>query len=135
PPLYRFIGYFSKKLNHDTQQSINNFSCLSILPPFAQYHEYNQLLIAFIYYLIRSNTSTNLACCSPARPLDNTTLFIFHIYCLDVIFDYINNANQTSITLDTLARQTSIHPRDILSSLYSKNLILPCSIDKTSIYL
>ncbi|CAF1246888.1 unnamed protein product [Adineta steineri] len=135
PPLYRFIGYFSKKLNHDTQQSINNFSCLSILPPFAQYHEYNQLLIAFSYYLIRSNTSTNLACCSPARPLDNATLFIFHIYCLDVIFDYINNANQTSITLDTLARQTSIHPRDILSSLYSKNLILPCSIDKTSIYL
>ena len=55
-----------------------------------------------------------------------------------MIYGYINkqglNSNKT-ITLDTLARQTFIHPRDILSSLYTNGFIIPHSIDKSSVYL
>jgi hypothetical protein len=39
------------------------------------------------------------------------------------------------VPLDTLARQTSIHPRDILSTLYINGFVVPHSIDKSSVYL
>jgi len=125
-------------LNQHTQQLINNLSCLFILPRFAQDQQYNQLLIAFSYSLIRSNASTNLIYSSPARPLDNLTLNAFRIYWRDILFAYIINHNHSSIkslALDTFARQTSIHPRDILSSLYSYGFIVPHPTDKSSVYL
>ncbi|CAF0992993.1 unnamed protein product [Rotaria sp. Silwood1] len=138
PSLYRFIGYFSKQANQHVQQSINNLSCLFILPPFAQHQEYNQLLIAFSYFLIRSNASENLIYSSPARPLNIISLSAFQIYWRDIVLAYIINHNPSSIktiTLDTLARQTFIHPRDILSSLYSNGFIVPHPNDKSSVYL
>ena len=137
--IYHFVGYFSKKLNQQIQQqSINNLSCLFILPPFVQHQQYNQCLIAFSYSLIRSNDSTNLMYSSPARPLDNLTLSAFRNYWRNILFAYIINHNYSSIkslALDILARQTSIHPRDILSSLHSNGSIVPHPTDKSSVYL
>jgi hypothetical protein len=73
---------------------------------------------------------------SPARPLDRRTLSAFRTYCCNIIYAYIiNHTSIKTITLDTLARQTFIHPRDILSSLYSKGFIVPHSTDKSSVYL
>ncbi|CAF1422857.1 unnamed protein product [Rotaria magnacalcarata] len=135
---YRFIGYFSKQVNQHAQQTINNVSCLFILPPFTQHQEYNQLLIAFSYFLVRSNAPENLIHSSPARPLDILSLSAFRIYWCDIIFDYIINHNQSSIkniTLDALARQTFIHPRDILLSLYSNGSIVSHPTDKSCVYL
>jgi hypothetical protein len=129
------IGYFSKQLHH---QSINNLSCLLILPPFTFHQEYYQLLIDFSYALIRSNASIDFNYTSPARPLDIQTLSAFRIYWRDSLFAYIihhNHSSMKSLALDIFARQTSIHPRDILSSLYSYGLIIPKSFDKSSIYL
>jgi hypothetical protein len=111
---------------------------LSILPPFAQHKEYNQLLIAFRYFLIRSNSSSSLRYSSPARPLDNLTLSSFRTYWRDVIFAYIINQNHSSITtiaLDAFSRQTSIHPRDILSTLVFNKFITSHPTDKSSVYL
>ncbi|CAF4642030.1 unnamed protein product [Rotaria socialis] len=138
PSVYRFIGYFSKQVNQHAQQTINNVSCLFILPPFAQRQEYNQLLIAFSYFLVRSNASESLMHSSPARPLDISSLSAFRIYWYDIIFDYLINHNQSSIkniTLDALARQTFIHPRDMLLSLYSNGSIVPHPTDKSCVYL
>jgi len=75
---------------------------------------------------------------SPARPLDNITLSAFRIYWRDILFAYIINHNHSSIkslALDIFARQTSIHPRDILSSLYSYGFIVSHPTDKSSVYL
>lgn len=75
---------------------------------------------------------------SPARPLDNPILFVFRNYWRDILFAYIINHNYSSIkslALDTFARQTSIHPRDILSSLHSNGSIVPHPTDKSSVYL
>jgi hypothetical protein len=75
---------------------------------------------------------------SPARPLDNPTLSAFRNYWRDILFAYIINHNHSSIkslALDVFARQTSIHPRDILSSLYSNDFIVLHPTDKSSVYL
>ncbi|CAF2517305.1 unnamed protein product [Rotaria sp. Silwood2] len=138
PSLYRFIGYFSKQTNQHVQHSINNLSCLFVLPSFAQHQEYNQLLIAFSYFLTRSNASSNLIYSSPARPLDIISLSALRIYWRDIVLAYIINHNQSStktVTLDALARQTFIHPRDILSSLYSNGFIVPHPKDKSCVYI
>jgi len=132
------LGYFSKQLNQQTQQLMNNLSCLFILPPFTNHQEYYQLLIAFSYSLIQSNDSINLNYSSPARPLDVLTLSAFRTYWRDSLFDYIINHNHSlnkSLALDLFARQTSTHPRDILSSLYSYGFIIPNPFDKSSVYL
>ena len=135
-PIYRLIGYFSKQLHH---QSINNLSCLFILPPFTFRQEYYQLLIDFSYALIRLNASIDFHYSSPARPLDIPSLSAFRIYWRDSLFAYIihhNHSTINSLALDVFARQTFIHPRDILSSLYSSGLIIvPNSFDKSSVYL
>jgi len=55
-----------------------------------------------------------------------------------VIYAYINRFNQNlhrTLTLDQLARQTCIHPRDILSTLYINTCIIPYANDKSSVYL
>lgn len=75
---------------------------------------------------------------SPARPLDNITLSSFRAYWRDVILAYIINQNHSSIktiALDAFSRQTTIHPRDILSSLYSYNFIVLHPTDTSSVYL
>ncbi|UJR37880.1 hypothetical protein I4U23_030570 [Adineta vaga] len=134
---YRFIGYFSKKHNQSGQTLVNNLSCLSILPPFIRYSKYNQFLIAFSYSLLRSTISSSQLYSTPARPIDNSLLIYFRIYWRDMIFAYLNNQKSStsmqSITLDTLAREIFIHPRDILSSLYFNNLIITHSSDRSSI--
>ncbi|CAF0800305.1 unnamed protein product [Rotaria sordida] len=92
----------------------------------------------YCYFLIRSNASENLIYSSPARPLDITSLSAFRNYWCDIVLTHIINHNQSSIktiTLDNLARQTFIHPKDILSSLYSNGFIVPHSNDKSSVYL
>ncbi len=84
------------------------------------------------------NASIDFNYTSPARPLDIQTLSAFRIYWRDSLFAYIihhNHSSMKSLALDIFARQTSIHPRDILSSLYSYGLIIPKSFDKSSIYL
>jgi hypothetical protein len=70
--------------------------------------------------------------------MDNITLSAFRIYWRDILFAYIINHNYSSIksiALDTFARQTSIHPRDILSSLYFNGFIVQHPTDKSSVYL
>ena len=134
------IGFFSQQFDQPVQQQlINNLSSLLILPPFNSDQEYNQLLIAFSYYLIRSNASTALMYTSPARPLDYQAFSAFRIYCCDMIYASINkyyhHQSIKTITLDTLARQTFIHPRDILSCLYTNGFIIPHPTDKSSVYL
>lgn len=117
---------------------INNLSHLFILPSYNQQEKYNQCLISYSYFLIRSNTSTNQMYSSPIRPLDNITLVAFRNYWRDILFNYIINHNHSSIkplALDTFARQTSIHPRDILSSLYSNGFIVSHPTDKSSVYI
>ena len=136
--IYRFIGYFSKQVNQNVQQPINNLACLFILPPFAQRQEYSQVLIAFSYFLMRLDASNNLMYCSPARPLDIITLSVLRKYWHDTTMDYIINHNQSTtkrVTLNTLARQTFIHPHDILLSLYSNASIVSHPTDKSSVYL
>jgi hypothetical protein len=75
---------------------------------------------------------------SPARPLDPIALSAFQIYWRNILFAYIINHHHSSIkslALDIFARQTSVHPRDILSTLYSNDFIVPHPTDKSSVYL
>jgi hypothetical protein len=81
------------------------------------------------------NASIDFHYSSPARPLDIPSLSAFRIYWRDSLFAYIIHHNHYSLALDVFARQTFIHPRDILSSLYSSGLIIPNSFDKSSVYL
>lgn len=132
------MGYFSKQINQYAQHCMNNLSCLFMLPPFAQHQEYNQLLIAFSYFLIRSNASENLTYSSPARPLDSLSLSMLRIYWCDKVLAYIKNNQSSSIktiTLDGLARETFIHPKDILLSLYYSGFIVLHPTDKSCVYM
>mgnify|MGYP001080785990 FL=1 len=138
PPIYRFIGYFSKQINQSVQQMLNNLSCLFILPCWHQANDYNRFLISFSYFLNRSNASTNFIYCSPARPLDSQTFSILRNYWREMFLNYLIYHNHSSIkplALDTFTRQTLIHPRDILFSLSTNGLLVLNPTDKSSIYL
>ena len=132
------MGYFSKQLNQHAQQPTTNLSCLFVLPSFARRPYYSQFLIAFSYYLVRSIPSYTIVYGSPARPLDAVTLSALRTYWHDTILSCIREdkyRDADRITLDTLARETSIHPRDILFTLHSNRLIVPHPTDKSSVYL
>ena len=132
------MGYFSKQLNQHAQQPITNLSCLFVLPSFARHQSYSQLLIAFSYYLMRSISSYTIVHGSPARPLDAVTLSALRAYWQDTLLTCLREdkyRDADTITLDTLARETSIHPRDILFTLHSNRFIVPHPTDKSSVYL
>ncbi|CAF1090438.1 unnamed protein product [Adineta ricciae] len=136
--IYRFLGYFSKENNEFGHILVNNLSCLTILPPFIRQLKYSQLLISFSYFLIRSNASTNQMFSTPTRPIDNDTLACFRNYWRHVIFAYFDSQKSShiqTVTLDSLARKTTIHPHDILSTLYVNKSIITCLTDKSTIYL
>jgi hypothetical protein len=87
---------------------------------------------------MRSTSSHTLVYGSPTRPLDAVTLSALRTYWRDTILACISEdkyRDAESITLDTLARETSIHPRDILFTLHSNRFIVPHATDKSSVYL
>ena len=135
--IYRFIGYFSQQRSEQNPKILNNLSRLFILPPFTHHAQYEQLLISLSYSLIRSNHPTTFVYSSPARPLDVRTLVTFRAYWLDVLSKYLvdHPCSSSSFSLDNFTRQTSIHPRDILCSLYSAGFLVRHSRENSSVYL
>ena len=135
--IYRFIGYFSQQRSEQNPKILNNLSRLFILPPFTHHAQYEQLLISLSYSLIRSNHPTTFVYSSPARPLDVRTLVTFRAYWLDVLSKYLvdHPCSSSSFSLNNFTRQTSIHPRDILCSLYSAGFLVRHSRENSSVYL
>lgn len=134
--IYRFVGYFSQPRYEHIPQLLNNLSRLFLLPPFINQYGYEQLLISLSYSLIRLNYSMMNISSSPARPLDNRTLIACRTYWLDVLSKYLLDHHcSSSFSLENFTRETFIHPRDILFSLYSSGLLIRHAGEHSSVYL
>lgn len=117
---------------------ICTFTNLFLLPPYAHRSEYHQLLIAYSYCLAQSQMSGHLTYTSPARPLNGIALAACQTYWQNQVLTHLFKTTEEpiqSIALDTLARQTCLHPRDILFCLYFNRFIRSHPNDASTVYV
>lgn len=89
----------------------------------------------YSYFLVRSHFSTDNEFSSPERPLNRTSLVACQNYWYNTILNYLSNEIDRSISIEKLARETFIHRRDLLFTLYFNDFIRSDPTDSSIIYL